>query len=78
MNAELIGSPNGACIYSLCQLELVCNGVAIMMKCEKCNCETHVIYVTQCDGNVCDKCRIDLVKCRCDESPEAQQKKKVT
>jgi len=38
-----------------------------MMKCEKCNCETHVIYVTRCDGKVCDKCRLDLTKCKCDD-----------
>jgi hypothetical protein len=49
---------------------LVCSGVSIMMKCEKCNCNTHVIYITKCDGNVCDKCRVDLVKCRCDDESD--------
>ena len=51
-------------------------GVPIMMKCEKCNCDTHVIYVTKCDGNVCDKCRINLVKCRCDDRSETPRQNK--
>ncbi len=51
------------------------NGVRDMMKCEKCNCDTHVIYVTRCDGRVCDKCRVDLTKCRCKDPLEAQPKK---
>jgi hypothetical protein len=36
-----------------------------MMTCEKCHCKTHVIYVTRADGKVCDKCKIELTKCRC-------------
>ena len=56
-------------------LDLVRSGVAIMMKCEKCNCDTHVIYVTKCDGKVCDKCRIDLVKCRCDDRSDTSRAK---
>ncbi len=36
-----------------------------MMKCDKCHCETHVIYVTRGDGRVCDKCKVEMTRCHC-------------
>jgi hypothetical protein len=45
-----------------------------MMTCERCRCETHVIYVTQGNGKICDKCRVELVTCRCADSDETSDK----
>jgi hypothetical protein len=46
-----------------------------MMTCEKCRCKTHVIYVTRSDGKICGQCRVELVKCQCEESAEPVKKK---
>lgn len=45
-----------------------------MMTCEKCRCKTHVIYVTRSDGKICDQCRVDLIKCRGEDSDESVKK----
>jgi hypothetical protein len=46
-----------------------------MMTCEKCRCKTHVIYVTRSEGKICGQCRVELVKCQCDESAEPVKEK---
>ncbi len=46
------------------------------MKCEKCLCKTHVIYVTRDEGRICHKCKQEQVECRLAESPITADDKK--